>query len=66
MRLIKIDEQGNFTLYKEIYPWKTYGTTHGYYRNTKTGENCGQTVELYEGDEDYYELVDNEEVEQNE
>ena len=66
MRLIKIDEQGNFTLYKETYPWKTYGTTHGYYRNIKTGENCGQTVELYEGDEDCYELVDNEEVEQNE
>ena len=47
------------TLYKETYPWKTYGTTHGYYRNTKTGENCGQIVELYEGDEDCYELVDN-------
>lgn len=66
MRSIKVDEQGDFTLYKEIHPWKTYGTTHGYYRNTKTGENCGKTVELYEGDEDCYELVDNEEVEQNE
>ena len=36
---------------------KSYGTTYGYWKNTKTGENCGQIVYVYEGDDDCYELV---------
>lgn len=57
MKTIKVEESGDFVLYKNVYPYKSYATTHGYYSNTKTGKNCGQTVELYEGDEDCYELV---------
>lgn len=57
MRTILIESDGKFELYKTISPVKYYGTTSGYYRNVKTGENCGQNIELYEGDEDCYELI---------
>lgn len=57
MKIILVENDGDFSLYKEVYPVKCYGTTHGYWRNTKSGKNCGQSVELYEGDEDCYELV---------
>ena len=52
MKTVLIDSDGNFCLYKNIYQ-----TSHGYYRNTKTGENCGKNVEIYKGDEDCYELI---------
>lgn len=60
MKTIKVDEDGDFVLYKEVYPRKSYGATHGYWRNTITGENCGKTVEVYDGDDDCYELITNE------
>lgn len=67
MKTIKLEESGDFTLYKEIQPIKSYGTTYGYWKNTKTGENCGQIVYVYEGDDDCYELVvDKREGEQDE
>ena len=57
MKTVLIDRDGNFCLYKNIYPIKTRQTSHGYYCNTKTGENCGKNVEIYKGDEDCYELI---------
>lgn len=57
MKTVLIDNDGNFCLYQNIYPIKIRQTSHGYYRNTKTGENCGKKVEIYKGDEDCYELV---------
>lgn len=66
MKTIKIEECGNFSLYKTIEPRKVYGTTHGYWKNTKTGENCGKIVNIYDGDDDCYELVtEDEEGQQN-
>lgn len=57
MKTVLIDNDGNFCLYQKIYPIKIRQTSHGYYRNTKTGENCGKNVEIYKGEEDCYELV---------
>ena len=57
MKTVLTDSDDNFCLYQKIYPIKIRQTSHGYYRNTKTGENCGKKVEIYKGDEDCYELV---------
>lgn len=57
MKTVLIDSDDNFCLYQKIYPIKIRQTSHGYYRNTKTGENCGKKVETYKGDEDCYELI---------
>lgn len=57
MKTVLIDSDDNFCLYQKIYPIKIRQTSHGYYRNTKTGENCGKKVEIYKGEEDCYELV---------
>lgn len=57
MKTVLIDSDDNFCLYQKIYPIKIRQTSHGYYRNTKTGENCGKNVEIYKGEEDCYELV---------
>lgn len=66
MKTIKLEENGDFILYKEIHPIKSYGTTYGYWKSTKTGENCGKIVYVYEGDDDCYELVaDKDEGEQD-
>ena len=66
MKTIKLEENGDFTLYKEVQPIKSYGTTYGYWKNTKTGENCGKIVYVYDGDDDCYELVaDKDEGEQD-
>ena len=63
-----VSTDGEFSLYAVSPIYKTYVISEGgYIRNTKTGENCGQKVELrerwYEGatkpvpDEDCYEFV---------
>ena len=57
MKTVLIDSDDNFCLYQKIYPIKIRQTSHGYYRNTKTGENCGKNIEIYKGEEDCYELV---------
>lgn len=57
MKTVLVDSDDNFCLYQKIYPIKIRQTSHGYYRNTKTGENCGKNVEIYKGEEDCYELV---------
>lgn len=41
-----ISTEGDFSLYADSPIYKTYGTTHGYIKNTKTGENCGKEVHL--------------------
>lgn len=57
MKNILIDKDDNFCLYQTIEPIVVHQSSHGYYRNTKTGENCGKKVEIYKGEEDCYELV---------
>lgn len=58
MKVFEIDRDDSFIFYQTKHPIKSYATTSGYYINITTGENCGQYVEIYEGDEDHYELVD--------
>lgn len=58
MKTFEIDRDDNFIFYQTKYPIKSYATTSGYYIDSTTGENCGQYVEIYEGDEDHYELVE--------
>lgn len=57
MKSILIEKDGNFCLYQNTYPLITRQTSHGYYRNTKTGENCGKKIDIYKDEEDCYELV---------
>lgn len=63
-----ISTEGEFSLYFDSPLYKTYVISEGgYIRNTKTGENCGNKVELRERwnkelkkfvpDEDCYEFV---------
>lgn len=58
MKTFEIDRDDNFIFYQTKYPIKSYATTSGYYIDFTTGENCGQYIEIYEGDEDHYELVE--------
>lgn len=66
----KVSTEGEFSLWVTSPIYKTYAISHGYIRNTKTGENCGKQVNLrehyYDGvnrlaepicDEDCYEFV---------
>lgn len=55
---MKILEQKDEWQLCEDPSWsKVYATSSGYFRNTITGKNCGQRVVVYEGEEDCYELV---------
>lgn len=46
-KFIKVETQGNFSLWINRPVYKIYKTTSGYIRNTKTGENMGSFVELH-------------------
>lgn len=66
----QISTDGEFSLWVNSPIYKSYVTSEGYIRNTKTGENCGKKAILrkhyYDGatrltepiyDEDCYEFV---------
>lgn len=71
-KFVEVETLGNFSLWLNRPIYKIYKTTSGFIRNTKTGENMGQTVELHMNlydenknklefatyDEDCYEIVE--------
>ncbi len=44
---VEVETRGNFSLWINKPIYKIYKTTCGYVRNTRTGENMGQTVNLH-------------------
>lgn len=55
---VPVDSWGNFKLYKTVIYTKKYETDTGYVRNTKTGERCGKIVYVSKGEDDCYEIVE--------
>ena len=45
---VEVETQGNFSLWIDRPIYQIYKTTCGYVRNTRTGENMGDTVELHD------------------